>query len=383
MESVKWIVKGGNAATRQRIQYRIDQLDKARGAELLWLSGETYFAVPIDPGAGTPIEEVEAPFSMSVSEFRPAHDLGMKDQRKGPNDEWIDLVEEKTDRAIPFMRVWRPSKTNRWKGSSPNKAVMDLLDAMYLAQLVDTATQKSRLIHAGIVFWPTNAPSVPVEPGETPTPGSRQEMLAEFIQATQQVVDMRNKGQEPAQPFIVMYDPGKGGEATKYKPEMFRIEREDLAGQRQIRVTVDRDRYASAVELPIEAVTGIGSTNHWSAHQIDVDKWKTWFAPIDKLMRDQVELRMVKPYGPEYTLETDELKLIAKPDQTDVIVKFAQLEQVTPESAVEAIKQNDLSILVAQKPPLAGPAQGRAPGQPSDFGKGNTNRGGGQYRQVP
>lgn len=383
MDGVRWVVKGGNEATRKRIQHRIDQLDKDRAAELLWLSGEVYFAVPVDPGAETPVEELEAPFSLSVAEIKVATDQATQDQRKGPNDEWVDLVEEGSDRPIPFMRVWRPAKGNRWKAASPNKAVMDLLDAMYLAQLVDTATQKSRLIHAGIVFWPTNAKSVPVEPGEQPAPGSRQEMLAEFTKATNAVVDMRNKGLEPTKPFIVMYDPGKGNDATNYKPEMFRIEREDLAEQRQIRVEVDRRRYATAVELPVEAVEGMGGTNHWSAWQIDVDKWKTWFAPIDKLMREQVELRMVKPYGSEYTLETDASELIAKPDQTDVVVKFAQLEQVTPESAVEAIKKNDIEVLVAQDPPQAGPAQGRAPGQPSDFGKGDTDRGGGKFRERP
>lgn len=383
MASVKWIVKGGNATTRARIQHRIDQLDKDRAAELLWLSGEVYFAVPVDPGTDTPVEEVEEPFSLSVAEFKPARELGQQDQRKGPNDEWVDLVEEKTDRPIPFMRVWRPSKANRWKAASPNKSVMDLLDAMYLAQLVDTATQKSRLIHAGIVFWPTNAKSVAIPDGGQPVKGSREEMLQEFVNATQQVIDLRSKGQEPAQPFIVMYDPGKGGEATAYKPEMFRIEREDLADQRATRVQVDRDRYAAAVELPIESVTGIGSTNHWSAWQIDVDKWKTWFSPIDDLMRKQVELRMVKPYGAEYTLETDATGLIAKPDMTDVVMKLAQLEIITPDSAKAALEKNDLALLVMKDPPPRNYTSNAAPGQPSDFGQGDTDRGGGKYRDRP
>jgi len=259
---------------------------------------------------------------------------------------------------------------------------MDLLDAMYVAQLVDTATQKSRLIHAGIVFWPTNAPDIPVIAGEEPVPGSRQSLQAAFTHATQQVVSMHEKGQEPAQPFIVMYDPGKGAEASKYQPEMFRIEREDAAQDRATRVDVDRRRYATAVELPVEAVEGMGGTNHWSAWQIDVDKWKTWFRPLDKLIRDQFEQRVVKQYGAEYTLETDSADLVQKPDLTDVIIKLMQLEQVTPESGLKALISGDLNDLQWQEPP-AKPAQGVAPGQPSDFGKGDTNRGGGKFREQP
>lgn len=383
MEGVKWVVKGGNAATRARIQARIDQLDKERAAELVWLSGECYIAIPSDDGGSGTENLPEAPFSLSVAELKLGDPVnGRKDQRLGPNDEWVDLVEEGTDRPIPFMRVWRPSKRNRWKGASPNKAVMDLLDAMYLAQLVDTATQKSRLIHAGIVFWPTNAPDIPVQAGEEPVPGSRQAMLAAFQNATAQVISMHERGQEPAQPFVVMYDPGKGGEATKYQPEMFRIEREDLAEQRATRVEVDRRRYATAVELPVEAVEGMGGTNHWSAWQIDVDKWKTWFAPIDKMLREQVELRMVKQYGSEYSLETDATELIKKPDLTDVIIKLMQLEQVTPESGLKALISGDLADLQWQTPPEK-PAQGVAPGQPSDFGRGDTDRGGGKFREQP
>jgi hypothetical protein len=385
MEGVSWVVEGGNDATRKRIQARVDAFDKERAAELIFLTGDAYIAVPNDPGSGTPVEDVEAPYSLSVAEIKVATDIGQKDQVKGPNGEWVDLVEEGSDRPIPFMRVWRKSKSNRWKGASPVKAAMDLLDAMYVAQMVDTATQNSRLVHAGIVFWPTNAPDIPVKAGEDPTPGSRQAMLAEFVNATDKKIDLINKGFDASKPFIVMYDPGKGGEATKYHPEMFRVEREDLAEQRATRVQTDQLRLATALELPVEAVTSQGTSgaNRFSVHQIDVDKWKTWGSAFDKLIRVEFEKRMVKQYGKEYSLKTDSSNLVKKPDQTDVIVKLAQMEQVTPESAVQALKDASIDGLVAQKPPETGPKLNRAPGQPSDFGRGETDRGGGRFRDAP
>lgn len=385
MEGVTWTVKGGNAATRARIQARVDAFDKGRGGELIFLTGETYIAVPFDPGSETPIEQVEAPFTLSVAEIMVAQADGGKDQMKGPNGEWVDMVEEGSDRPLDFMRVWRRSKENRWKGASPVKAAMDLLDAMYVAQLVDTATQNSRLVHAGIVFWPTNAPDIPIKAGEDPVPGSRQAMLAEFINATEKKVDLLNKGQDASKPFIVMYDPGKGGESTKYEPAMFRIEREDAAADRATRVETDQLRLATALELPVEAVTSQGTSgaNRFSIHQIDVDKWKTWGSSIDALMRTEFEKRVVKQYGSEYSLVTDSSNLVAKPDQTDVIIKLMQMEQITPESGVQALKDAKLDDIVAQKPPEAGPKLNRAPGQPSDFGRGETDRGGGRFRDTP
>lgn len=393
MEGVKWVVKGGNDADRKRIQARVDAFDRERAAELIWLSGEVYIAVPDDPGGATPVEDVAAPFSLSVEEIKVAQSDSGKDQMRGPNGEWVDMVEEDSDRKIPFMRVWRPSKRNRWKAASPNKAVMDLLRAMYLAQLVDTATQNSRMIHAGIVFWPTNLPDIPTRPGEKPAPGSRQELQANFDRAVTQSIDLAKRGKDGAQPFVVFYDPGKGGESTKYQPEMFRIEREDAASDRATRTDVDRTRYATAVELPIESVTGTGDSNHWSAWQIDIDQWKTWCKPLDDLLRSNFEKRVVKAYGKQFSLVTDDSELIAKPDESDVVLKVMTLEQVTPESGIEALKEKDLGKLVAQDPPVrptgsqqAGQVGARgttAPGQPSDFGRGNTDRGGGQYRDRP
>lgn len=387
-DGTKWVVKGGDEPTRKRIQARVDAFDKARAQELLFLTGEVYIAVPRDPGADTPVDEVEAPYSLSVAEIKVAGVDAGRDQVKGPNGEWVDLVEENTDRKVPFMRVWRRSKENRWKGASSVKSVMDLLDAMYLAQLVDTATQKSRLIHAGVVFWPTNAPSIPIAAGEEPVPGSRQELQKQFSEATAQVIDMRSRGQEPAQPLVVMYDPGKGGESTKYEPTMFWTSRPDAAADRATRVDTDRMRLANGLELPVEAVTGMGGTNHWSAWQIDVDKWKTWGKPQDKLLREEFEKRVVKGYGKQFSLETDDTELIAKPDQTDVIVKLMAMQQVTPESGVAGLKDGTIENLVAKDPPekavnAAGADTGAAPGQPSDFAGGNGNRGGGQFRSQP
>jgi hypothetical protein len=139
------------------------------------------------------------------------------------------------------------------------------------------------------------------------------------------------------------------------------------------------------VELPIEATTGIGGTNHWSAWQIDVDKWKTYLSPIDTLLRSNFEKRVVKQYGDEYSLESDATGLIAKPDETDVIIKLMTLQQVTPESGVAALQGKAIDGLVAQKPPLkpTDTSGTTAPDQPSDFGTGDTNRGGGKYRENP
>lgn len=359
---------------KARAQTRIDQLDIDRVAELIWLSGESYVAWPTDPGPQVPIEDVERPYSLSVAEINMQSD---PTSVKGPNGEWIDQLD-------PVMRIWRPSKSNRWQAASSNKAAMDLLDAMYLSQLADTAVHRSRLAGAGIVFWPTNAPDIPVAAGEDPVPGSRQAMLAAFEDAAWSAIDRQNS-REATIPFVVMYDPsgGPGNQATLYKPEMFRIERDDQADQYATRTETYAKRYAVAVELPMEAMTGTAGANRFSVHQIDVDKWRTWLAPLCELIRVELETRIVKKYGENLTLRVDSSTLISKPDQTDVIVKLIQLEVVTPESAQAALISGNIEDLVMQEPPPRTYSSNVAPGQPSDFGNGNTDRGGGRYREQP
>lgn len=370
IESVQWVVKGtGYRGGRQRAQDRVDTIDFERMAELIWLSGESWLAVPRDSeGWLTPARRI-APYSLSVEELNTSAEPMTV---KGPNGEQLDQVD-------PVMRIWRKSVENRWKATSPLKASMDLLEAMYLSQRVDTATQRSRLIHAGIVFWPTNAPNIPVEEGEEPVPGSRQALDAEFKSATDQTVSMHNRGQEPATPFIVYYDPGPTD--VHYKPEMFRVERDDLAEQYATRMETYGKRFAIAAELPTDSISSMAGANRFSVHQIDVDKVKTWLTPLCELIRVEVEAELVKLYGPGLTLECDFSKLIAKPDQTEVIMKLATLQIVTPESAKAALEASDLSKLVMREAPQTDYTSNVSPGQPSDFGVGNTDRGGGKFTE--
>lgn len=375
IESVVWVVEGtGYAGGRARAQERVDTLDFERLAELIWLSGEAWLAVPSDPeaenGWPTPARRI-APYSLSVDELNMQADPPTV---KGPNGEQRDQVD-------PVMRIWRASAQNRWQATSPNKAAMDLLEAMYLSQRVDTATQRSRLVHAGIVFWPTNAPNVPVADGEDPVPGSRQALDAEFKNATDQTVALNNRGQEPATPFIVYYDPGPNG--VEYEPKMFRVERDDLAEQYATRTETYGKRYAIAAELPTDSISSMAGANRFSVHQIDVDKVKTWLTPLCELIRVEVEAELVKLYGPNLTLKCDFSKLVAKPDQTDVIMKLAQMEIATPESVKEALVASDVTKLEMREKPERDYTSSAAPGQPSDFGQGQTDRGGGRYRDTP
>lgn len=373
IESVKFTVTGGNAAVRDRVQARIDQLDIPRIAELIWLSGESYVVWPNDPGVDYPIEQVDKPYSLSVAELKPARESGDSDQVKGPTDAWEDLPA-----GHAKMRIWRPSRGNRWKGSSPNKAAMDLLDAMYLHQLGDTALAKSRLAGAGLMFWPTNAPDVPVAAGEEPEPGSRQAMAAAFEQLSWESIDKQNE-RAATIPGVVFFDPGKDG--VNYKPEMFRIDREDQADQYASRVQTHRMRYATAVELPVESLTGVGDTNHWSAWQIDVDKWKTWFAPLCELIRVQLEERVVKMYGDNLKLKVDPSELIAKPDAKPEIMQLAQLEMATPDSIQSALISGKIDDLVMKDPPPRSYNSSTVSNPPSDFKVGG-DRGGGKYRDM-
>lgn len=378
IEGVDWVVGGGDAATRKRIQTRIDQLDKERAGELIWLSGEAYIAVPVDqdPSPSAPLPP--APFSLSIAEFKPRANDSDTDSMKDAKGAWVDALDE-NGQPFNFMRIWRASKSNRWQAASANKAAMDLLKSMHLHQLGDTALATSRLAGAGIVFWPTTAESIPVDDGGVPEPGSREEILENFSRVAWQSISDQNS-REASIPTVVFYDPGKDG--VNYKPEMFRIERDDQADQYASRTETHRMRYATAVELPVESVTGVGATNHFSAWQIDVDRWKTWNGPLCELIREQLELRMVKQYGPQFTLTLDATKVIAKPDPTPTVMQLAQLDIATPDSVQKALISGDLADLEMREPPAQEYKSNTVSNPPSDFKVGG-DRGGGQYRDRP
>lgn len=351
-DRVRIVATGGSDGTRVDLQRRLDGFDLGRAVELMWLTGEFYLAWP----------ETLAPYSLSVTEL---DTRSMPKQVQGPKG--------KIEMTDPFIRIWKPSLKNRWYATSPNESAIDLIEAMYLHQVADTAVATSRLAGAGVLFWPTMLPSQPLRDDGTPERGSREEMLQEFHRAAMQSID-NQKSADATIPFVFFYDPTDGA----FQPELLRIDKDDRAAEYKERFETYRMRYAAAVELPIEVQTGMGSTNHWSAWAIRDDKYH-YLAPMIELIVSSIQQRIVNEVDPTIRLEVDAELLIKKPDQTETLMQMLSLQIVDPAYAFGLL---GLDPTKAREYTPKDYKSNVLPSTPSDFKVGG-DRGGGKYAERP
>jgi len=356
VDRVSFVVESKSSVSdRVFVQEYVDKIDFGRAALLIWITGEVYITMP-DSGE---------PQVLSIREFKPARRAGEKNQIL-VGSSWQDLDD-------PWFRVWKPSLSNRLHATSPHKAALDLLEAMYVHQLADSSVATSRLAGAGILVWPTNLRSMPLRDDGSPEPGSQQEMIQQFHEAAWSSIKNRD-GKDAHIPFVVFVDP----DSPNYEPKLLHIERDDHADQYQTRFGTYRERYASAVDLPVESVTGMGQSNHWSAWSVNEEKWKSYLAPLVDLLRSAVEMNIVKPHlGPSATLMADPSALLVKPDQTSTILRLMQLGKVDTSYALEQLGFDPSKA--TEPPPTQRYATQQMEGIPADMQGGS--RGGGQPPQ--
>lgn len=340
------------------LQHRLDKYNIGRATELIFLVGEQYTEWP----------EIGDPGVLSINEAKLDNEMWTVRNARGG----FDPINPNTQ----IMRVWRESTSNRFHAISPHKAALELLKAMYAHQLADTGVATSRLAGAGILFWPTTLKAEGLDPDGNPYPNSQESLLQSLHGAMMQSITKRDS-KDAIIPFIQMYDPM--GLDVAYKPELLRIDREDQADMYAERFRAYEHRYAVAIELPLEAVEGMGQTNHWSAWQIDVDKERTYITPMVQLTVDALNEHVAYRHG--YKIVIDGTELTKKPDQTETIMQIASLRMATPESIKLALVSGKLEDLVMVEPPEADYVSTTRPTQPSDFTV-NGDRGGGRFRDA-
>ena len=347
------------------LQDRFDRMNFGRAAELLFLVGEFWVAFP----------ELDDPFVLSPTEVDATKNPKQIKDAKGS---FQDLPP-----TTSLFRVFKESNQNRYHAISAHKAALGLMEAMFKHQIADSAIADSRLISAGILAWPTERKSMPLNPDTgRPEPGSMEELQAQFAQMAQRSLQ-DSSSLDAKVPFLLGTDIKAGRDAI---PQMIRVDREDEAGSYASRFEAYGLRYAKAIELPIEQSTGMGATNHWSAWAIREDSWKSYLAQLVEIIREALELRVAGKYGMRVVVDARDL--ITKPDQTEVVMQMLGLRVVTTDSAIRAIIDSDLDVLVSQEPPAQSTPQQRdarstnatITKSPSDFTV-NGDRGGGRYRE--
>lgn len=318
--------EGLDEADRKELEEHLSRFDIGRAGMLIWQVGECYPMWTFD-SEGDIEWEINSPLEIKA-------ETGKEPQKLDPNNKFRDIRRDEK-----FFRCWKQDPKKKFHAWSPHRGLIDVMEAMYLHQLADTAVATSRLAGAGILYWPTDLPSLPLKDGR-PEEGSREELQKQLMTAMQQSIRDRSST-DAFVPLVVFGDPSLG---ENFKPEHILLERPDNARAWAERMEAYAKRYARGVELPIESVEGMGPANHWTAWVIKEDKWRFYVEPIVNIIADALLKNYVKQVLREGGKDKDVIKnvkvvadgtkLIEKPDKSDSAIKLATIGGILSDEAI-------------------------------------------------
>lgn len=323
---VEFEIEGVQEKHAEVLERTLRSFPAGRAAENLFLVGECLAAWKYDAAGAHTTWEI-----YGFDDWK----LKGKDviEVRGANGKWRPL-----EPGWSAFRMWRPDRSNRFEAWSPHKSMLELLEAMYLHQLADTAVATSRLAGAGILYVPNDGMvSIPVPDGGQPEPGTEEELRQHLVDAM--MTSIRDRGGADAVIPLVLFGNAEFAGGLKH----LLMERSDDAQAFATRMKAYRERYASGIDLPAEIVTGMTDANHWTAWKVDQNTWKYYLEPMAQLIADALNESYVKniagvlganPINVRVCVEGT--KVIAKPDRTDAAIRLRQLGVLTAEAAAKA-----------------------------------------------
>lgn len=267
---------------------------------------------------------------------------------RGKDNRWKTL-----DSSWKWFRIWRPDPSEMYAAWSAHKAQLDLLEALYVHQLADTAVATSRLAGAGILYIPNDEfVDMPDLDGGEPEPGSQAHFEHRLRSAMSDSLSNRN-AQDAVVP-LVMFGSAEYGDAIKH----VLMERRDDAEAFASRMNAYRQRYGAGIDLPEEVITGMGKTNHWAGWKVDQNTWNYYLEPLVEIISEALEKNFAKPVAQmlgatdDIQVVLDPTRVIVKPDRTDAAIRLFAAGALSAEGALEAAGF-DVSQVAGAPPPEA------------------------------
>jgi len=222
-----------------------------------------------------------------------------------------------------WYRTWRPDTSNMYQAWSTHQPQLDVLEALYVHQLADTAVATSRLAGAGILYIPNDEfVDMPDLDGGEPEPGSQAHFEMRLRDAMQD--SLRDRKAQDAIVPLVMFGSAEYADAIKH----VLMERRDDAEAYASRITSYRKRYGGGIDLPEEVVTGMGNTNHWAGWKVDQNTWSYYLEPMGEITTEAIDTNFMEPIAEalnitgEIEVKIDPTKAIVKPDRTDAATRL-------------------------------------------------------------
>jgi hypothetical protein len=192
-----------------------------------------------------------------------------------------------------LIRLWVPKPEWKQLADSPMRMMLDVCEDIVLAGREIRAAALSRIAANGVVLVP-NELSMPMRENVSLTPEN--DAFAAGFQAAI-VTPISNEGHAGAVAPIVLR--GEPEDLKEFRHVTFARETSpELVGKMQAALI----RLADSLDLPPEAMKGVGTANHWTAWLIDAATFKNHIEPSVRMIVDSItesfyRRTLVKDYG--------------------------------------------------------------------------------------
>jgi hypothetical protein len=251
-------------------------------------------------------------------------DTGMRELAFGDRKEPRKLVEGKDI----LMRVWSPHPRQMQKSDCPARAAQPVLREIEQLTKYVFAQIDSRLFGAGLLPIPSNI-DFPEEEGVETASESLLKRLAEAGQAS-----LKGEGTAASLLPIIMEMPPETLDKIKLVSFATELSQQAL----DLRAEAVR-RFALAMDMPPEVVSGTGDTNHWSAWHIEESAVKVHIEPLMSRICDaltkgylQPALKALNVDPNKYTFWYDTSPLTVRPQRLQDTLNLYDKQVVSAEA---------------------------------------------------
>lgn len=278
---------------------------------------------------------------------------------RGKDDKFVQLDSEWT-----WFRVWREDTSNAYRAWSTHVSQLDVLEALYVHQLADTAVATSRLAGAGILYIPNDEfVDMPDLDGGEPEPGSQAHFEMRLRDAMTD--SLRDRKAQDAIVPLVMFGSAEYADAIKH----VLMERKDDAEAYERRINSYRSRYGGGIDLPEEVITGIGSTNHWAGWKVDQNTWNYYLEPNGQVTAEALDKNFAEAMAQalqipgDVEVKVDATAAIVKPDRTDAGIRLYAAGALSGEGALHYAGMDEKFIHPHANDPKGGGSATQPDGQ--------------------
>jgi len=240
------------------------------------------------------------------------------------------------DEAVLY-RFWTPDPGFSGMAEAPMQAAMEVAEELITLTKSVQATATSRLIN-GLLFMPSEIAPPPEADGPADDPEA-DPWAADFIENMERNINEPGtaRGRMPLISWVAGEQIANIKWVQLHDPQTDYMERE----LRKEAIT----RLAYGLDMPPEALTGLGSTNHWAAMQILAEMWKSHGAPLAIQFCEELTTTYLQPAlrdagYPDWEnviVDHDASKVTVKADRSDDVLQAIKVGGVGFKGLREAL----------------------------------------------